>query len=239
MGKFYNSTPWVIPQAPQEIQDFFKSHGKKIIVERNTFVCSYNALYTPCKLDSLIYVESGRLSQGYITDNVNKPHAFSLILPGRVLNYTHYMGFTNRQENIYTKRKSVLYYLDLGEFKNILKNNGLLQTLMHSYCTACIASDYDAFTCMLSCSVEKRLSYFLLALVNTYDVQCEQGWFQIPLKLSYKDISEIVYSSTKMIERIIPSWIDRGVMTMARRSIKIHESVFDVIDRGINNLGKL
>lgn len=231
MGKFYNSTPWVIPQAPQELQALFRRDGKKLTVERNVFVCSYDAVYTPCDLDCMIYVDSGLLTQGYITDNINKPHAFSLILPGRVLNYTHYMGFANRQENIYTKRKSVIYCLELGQLREKLAQDEVLQEMMHNYSVSCVAADYDAFTCMLSCNVEKRLAHFLLSLVNTYQICCEDDWFHIPLRLSYKDISEIVYSSAKMIERIIPSWIEQGIIRMSGRSTKVHQSVFETVDQ--------
>lgn len=150
----------VRPETPDELKAFFKSHGDLLVVRRGEVVCGKVVNSAPYGLDDLIYIESGFLAQAYFTSNPNKPKAISVALKCRVLNYASFLGFDNRGENLIAKKKSALYAIKRHVLEALLAQEPRFLQLLQTYCIACVASDYDAFTCMFTCDVEERILYF-------------------------------------------------------------------------------
>lgn len=80
---------------------------------------------------------------------------------------------------------------------------------------------------------------FFQSLIRTFQCKCQDDWFVISFKLSYTDISEVVFSSKKMIERIIPVWGESGLFVSSKDSFALHQSIFDKIGDGFEVGGKV
>ena len=221
MGNYYKTTPWIIPSAFRQLEDLFTQHGKSFSFSKGDIIAGPLVSGEKIRLNQMIYLESGLLSQCFITHNPNKPKAMSLVLPSRVINYTGYMGFDTSSENLIALRNSQVYTMDIEAVRESAKKLGFEEQLK-SYCMKCIASDFDAFTCMFTCETEKRLGFFFQSLIDSLSCNKDSDWALIPIKLSYGEISSVMYTTKKTIERIIPDWKQRGIIIFEDDSIKIN-----------------
>jgi CRP-like cAMP-binding protein len=237
MGKYYKANPWVIPKVPQALKNLFVAHGHMVHLERNSVIAG--TLRTvmdfenapPCSLNDLIYLKSGLMAQAYETYDENKPLAISIVLPDRMVNYASYMGIDNSSEVLFALRKSEILYLSRDEFDRCCSKN--IENLITSYCMQCIASDYDAFTCMFTCDAEKRLFFLFRSLIDSFcsadliSAPAEADRFvKIPIKLSYLELSYVMYTTPKTIERLMSKWIKKGYIKNEKDALYISPAIF-------------
>lgn len=230
VGKYYKSNPWVIPGVPKSLENIFIKYGKSVRVKRNTAVAGVFATVKeymgppPCTPTDMIYLKSGMLGQAYEIYDANKPMAISIVLPGRMVNYAAYLRIDNSKEVLITLKNSEILYLSADEFE--MHTREIKETVRH-YCMQCVASDYDAFTCMFTCDTEKRVAYFYKSLVDTFEPAAENGWMRISVKLSYSVLASVMYTTKKTIERLMPVWQDNGWIKLDKEATHIHASLFE------------
>ncbi|MCL1046543.1 Crp/Fnr family transcriptional regulator [Shewanella electrodiphila] len=229
MGRYYESTPWVIPEAPLELISFLKSFGKMVSFNKGEVISGPLVNASSCNVDQLIFLESGMLSQCYNTHDINKPKSISLVLPNRILNYLSFMGICNNKENIIALRKSIVYKIPIELAHKLIKNEQDKMEMFNQYFMACIASDYDGFTCMFTCNTEKRLAFLFNSLAMSFNCDIKGEWSNIPLKLSYSELSAVMYTTQKTIERIIPEWKLKGYIQVYKYGFSINNNALNAI----------
>lgn len=208
MALFYETTPWLIPKADDRLIELFRRKGTFYTLNKGSVL---SALNTKGDGHNITMVQSGLLAQCYDTDDKSKPHAISLVLPGRIINYFDYLGIDNRNEKILVLRDTDVRICRLDTLHKALKEEGLEEEY-RKYCMACIGSDYGAFTCMFSCQTEERLGHLFLSLARSIECRTEGDELHIPLKLTYTELSYIMFSTVKTIERIMAKWHKEGVL---------------------------
>lgn len=80
----------------------------------------------------------------------------------------------------------------------------------------CIASDYGAFMLMFSTQTEERLGHFLLSLAESLGCRPKGDVLFVPLKLTYTELSYVMHSTVKTIERILAKWHQAGALSSNR-----------------------
>ncbi|USD37540.1 Crp/Fnr family transcriptional regulator [Ferrimonas sp. SCSIO 43195] len=210
MNRFYDTNPWVIPAAPKHIADFFINNGERLSFKKGQVVSGPTARR---KLqDYMIYNHSGIMAQCYLTHDENKPQAISLTLPGRVINYLGFIGINISKETIMCLRDTEAYILPITFLKEYVSKHESMREEIYGYIHKCIATDYDGFTLMFTCDTSIRLAYFFLALANNYNERSNDEIQCIPLKLSHAELSYVMFTSVKTIDRIMPTWKSQGVI---------------------------
>lgn len=229
MGKYYKTTPWVIPEMPLSIKNIFRKYGKNQFVKKNTLLSGncINAQFP--NTERLIYLESGLLGQAYETYSLNKPYAMSVVLPGRMVNYLSYLDIDNSGDNIIVLRNSSIYCMTKSEFDKIANNEEKL--MMVKQCKASITSDFDGLCCMFTCDTPKRLAYLFKALVEGfYGDITGMSSMKIPIKLSYAEMSYVMYTTIRTIERLLPKWRELGYIETGKNYTIVYSKLFDVMD---------
>ncbi|HAW57788.1 MAG TPA: hypothetical protein DCX03_02035, partial [Bacteroidales bacterium] len=222
MGKYYKTTPWVIPELPQSLKNIFKKNGKKISIRKNQVISGNDETALFSNTEKLIYIDSGLLGQAYKTYCVNKPYAMSIVLPGRMVNYLHYLEIDNSGDIILALRKSDIFTMTKSQFDGITEKD--LKDEMVRYCKKAVTSDFDAMCCMFTCDTPQRLAYFLKALAESfYDDISTMPLVEIPLKLSYAEMSYIMHTTIRTIERLLPKWRSMGYISTRRNSLIIYK----------------
>lgn len=209
MPLFYQATPWLIPQLDQNLAEVFHRIGFFYHVEKNSLLHATNLKGNG---ETLTFLQDGLLGQSYDMDDPNRPHTISLVLPGRMINYAAYLGIDNSQENVLILRDSDVWTCQLSDMKTELDKLDLHQAFL-DYCIKCVASDYSAFTCMFSCTTEVRLAHLFRSLINSLQCQYTDKNVFIPLKLTYIELSYVMHSSKKTIERIFAKWHKENVIS--------------------------
>ncbi|USD37537.1 Crp/Fnr family transcriptional regulator [Ferrimonas sp. SCSIO 43195] len=222
MSNYYDTTPWVIPATEKSITELFLCFGERVKVKRRETVAGPTLCGNKLNSDKMLYLHSGLLAQTYVTHDANKPYAISLVLPGRVINYCGYMGIDTCSESVIALRDSEVFMLPIDEVRNRVKERTELENEIQSYCMSCIASDYDAFTCMFTCDTEKRLAHLFKSLAQSFNCDLKNEWINIPLKLSYSELSYVMYTTKKTIERILPNWRERGIVRDYKNGFEIN-----------------
>ncbi|MCD8552376.1 Crp/Fnr family transcriptional regulator [Seleniivibrio sp.] len=227
MGKYYKSTPWIVPAAPNELARIFYKYGDFVNYPKNSVIADGETLLT-----DIIFLKSGLLSQVYRTYDVNKPKAISIVLPKRIINYAFYLRIENDKEAVEVLRKSDVLKIPADKYRSLVKQYNLEEAMLN-HCIGCIASDYDAFTCMFTCCAEIRLVYFIKSLVQSllpeYEIPAQQSeWIEIPLKLTYQELSYVMFTTLKTIERIMHEWHKSDFIRYGHGKIIVNCKLFDL-----------
>lgn len=223
MPLYYDTTPWLIPEAGAELRNLFYKIGRRIKLDRGSLMQA-EALKGDGR--SITLLESGLLGQSYTMRSPSKPYTMSLVLPGRIINYFAYLGIDNKNEEVLILRNSTVLTCRLDELKRALEEDGL-DGAYHEYCMACIASDYGAFTCMFAFEAEERLAHLFLSLSKSLDCTRTEGCVHIPLQLTYAELSYVMHSNVKTIERIFAKWHKSGVLKSEKEGFLVSEELLE------------
>lgn len=210
MKKFYDTNPWVIPAASDEIAELFLNHGERVTFNRGQIVSGPTARRR--LHEYMIYNHKGVMAQCYLTHDENKPQAISVTLPGRMINYLGFTGVDISQETVMCLRDSEAYLLPIDVLEAMTSKDLALHKVIFRYIHQCIATDYDGFTLMFTCNTSVRLAYFMLALAKNYNGDSKEEKQSIPLKLSHAELSYVMFTSVKTIDRIMPIWKSQGII---------------------------
>lgn len=212
MAQYYDTTPWLIPKADDRLAALFRQHGSFFSVKKGSMLDAINI-----KGDghNVTFLQAGLLGQCYDTGEPGRPHAISIVLPGRIINYFDYLGIDHQAEKFMVLRNSDVWICRLDTLKAALKEEGL-EELYHRYCMDCIASDYGAFMLMFSTQTEERLGHFLLSLAESLGCRPKGDVLFVPLKLTYTELSYVMHSTVKTIERILAKWHQADALSSNR-----------------------
>lgn len=224
VNKLYSHTPWLIPELENEVFEFAKKYSNRVHLKSSDIIFGHQSNGVIKNRDSVILVENGLLCQAIHTDDVNKPVAISITLPRRMLNYCGYLGMPVTSETAYALRDSDVFVVSIKVLEQNLENNDRLKEVFRNYCMKCIASDYETFACMFTKMTEKRLAIFFLSLARSIGIDVGENISYIPINFSYLELSQIMYSTTKTIERIIPLWKLKGIVDCCTSGTRINLS---------------
>ncbi|GGZ15592.1 Crp/Fnr family transcriptional regulator [Shewanella fodinae] len=229
VNELYSHTPWLIPEIEEEVFEFVKKYSNRVHLKSSDIIFGHQNTGDIKNKDSVILVEKGLLCQAIHTDDVNKPMAITIILPKRMLNYCGYLGMAVTSETVYALRESDVYVISIKVLEHHLEQNYRIKEAIKTYCVKCIASDYETFACMFTKMTEKRLATFFLSLARSIGVKEDNEFSYIPIKLSYQELSYLMYSTTKTIERIMPLWKKMGIIICCCNGVKLNVRELNIL----------
>lgn len=228
-SKLYSHTPWLIPEIEEEVFELARKKSTKFHLKSSEIIFGRQNTGEIKNRDCVIFVENGLLCQAIHTDDVNKPTAISITLPRRMLNYCGYLGMAVTSETVYALRESDVFVISIESLKKQLENNHRLSEAIINYCVKCVASDYETFACMFTKMAEKRLAIFFLSLAKSIGINNGNNYYFIPIDFSYQELSQVMYSTTKTIERIVPIWKRKGVLDFSRGGMNLNMSELNIL----------
>jgi CRP-like cAMP-binding protein len=223
MPLYYETTPWLIPKADDRLAGLCRREGFFYTLAKGSVLQAKNAQGDG---RNIILTQSGLIGQTYEMKDPARPHTISLVLPGRILNYSGYLGIDNRCEKLLILRDSDVWICRLEAFRQALEREGLSE-LFHKYCIDCVASDYGAFMCMFSCEAEQRLAHLFESLSRSLPCRTEGDMLHIPLRLTYAEMSYVMHSTVKTIERIVAKWHRCGALSADADGFVVSRSHLD------------
>ncbi len=219
MGIFYlDKSAWLIPPVPNEFHDIFNENCQKISVTRgHKFKIGH----------SFIYLADGLLCQGFLSGALNKTHFISLTVPGRAVGYMQFIGSQSHVEYVKALRNSEVMILPFEKLETYLKKDYELHRLIIKYCSDCIESDVEGFQQLFTESAATRLKVLLKGIFKAFGITITVGWNKLPLKLTHKEYSQVVFTTLKTIDCLLPQWKKDGLYRSNKDGVWIHGSLFD------------
>lgn len=227
--KRYSQTPWFIPEIDEDLLEFVKEHSNRVHLNPSDVILGSLCSGEIRNKDCVIFTETGLLCQTIHVDDVNKPTATSITLPKRMLNYCGFLGMNTNSETVYALRASDVLIISINKLEKLLNLEPRLKECMRNYCIKCIASDYETFVCMFTQTTEKRLAIFLLSLASSIGDIVDENSILVPINLSYHELSQVMYSTSKTIERIMPIWKRNGVISSCKNGMLLNITELKII----------
>ena len=114
MAQYYDTTPWLIPKADDRLAALFRQHGSFFSVKKGSMLDAINI-----KGDghNVTFLQAGLLGQCYDTGEPGRPHAISIVLPGRIINYFDYLGIDHQAEKFMVLRNSDVWICRLDTLR--------------------------------------------------------------------------------------------------------------------------
>jgi CRP-like cAMP-binding protein len=221
----YHGFPWVRSKAGSELQKFFSDYGTLKHIPKGTPVFKGNEFYP-----NLSLVLSGLLakfSEGFTFKETSKVKAISLLLPGTVLGGTFFLS--NRLSNIASTalRDTVLLDVKHEAVWEYVRTHHNFGKALVNHIMLDLESDLEGMATIIARPPEERLAVLFKILVLRYEVQNENGWFNIPVKLTHSELSQVIYTIPLTLNRILLEWKKRGLYRKEGTERYAHKSLFD------------
>jgi len=197
----YHGIPWIRPAADQQIRNFFMKFGKARNIKKGEKIFESKEIYP-----NLSLIMSGLVSKycDYITlQNTTKNKALSILLPFSLIGDTFFMS--NRDSNVAASalRNAVLMEVPHDVVWEYMYGNQSFGRHLIYHIMYDLESDLEGFANIVARSPRDRILCLFKGLIHRCNVQDEDGWYKLPLKLTHSEIAQIVYVTPLTINRTL------------------------------------
>lgn len=205
MRQAFSGLSWVRSRVLPEIYQVIKENGNIEKYKKGELIIPPRKRY-----DKFAIIESGLLCKAIYNNSINKNTAFSLLIPGRLLGTSYYMS--TEKSNLYVKalRNTEIITVPFEFVDDLMLSDKRFMKLIHRQFSVDWESDLEGLASLSFFTPEEKLKILFKVLMLSYDTDFSQEWVKLPLRLSYTEMSNVIYTTRLTVIRIINHWKAEG-----------------------------
>ncbi len=229
MRQIFHSLPWIPAPEPEELSSLYRKFGVPVTFRNGELLKVKGA-----NAKSFLITEG--LAAYYIADQYKShPSVLNLLIPGR--SACDLSALLENRVNVTTRAIGTCKALMVPPYLilNAMQEDAALATLVAKHVLRKSECSIEAMVANFTLEPAQRLKTFLKVVFESYQKPIEEGWNEVPTRLTNEQYGAVVNLTRVSVSRYFSDWCAQGLMRKEGSQLWVKKEIFEGVYDWLGN----